>query len=254
MNETSIGAETDAASEVAGTEDYAGASPVVADIAASGEATGDLFSDQPAAPSSAENAVTDESDSDDDSDEDSDEDDGEDSDASPSRSGRRTARRGKVSLRRLEEEGEVAADYLEELLDIVDLDGDIDIDVENGRASVAIIGEDGDRDLRRLVGPRGEVLEALQELARLAVQARTGERSRMMLDVAGFRAARRRKLEDLAARACQEVQRTGVAIALEPMTAFERKVVHDVVADAGLVSASEGEDPHRQVVVHPAGA
>ncbi|MFN8080178.1 MAG: R3H domain-containing nucleic acid-binding protein [Kineosporiaceae bacterium] len=163
--------------------------------------------------------------------------------------------RSKVSIRRLEEEGEVAADYLEELLDIADLDGDIDIDVENGRASVAIVGEDGtDRELRRLVGSRGEVLEALQELSRLAVQARTGERSRMMLDIAGFRAARRRKLEDVAARACQEVKRTGEAMRLEPMTAFERKVVHDVVADAGLVSESEGEDPGRRVVIHPAGA
>ncbi len=163
--------------------------------------------------------------------------------------------RSKVSIRRLEEEGEVAADYLEELLDIADLDGDIDIDVENGRASVAIVGEDGtDRELRRLVGSRGEVLEALQELSRLAVQARTGERSRMMLDIAGFRAARRRKLEDLAARACQDVKRTGEAMRLEPMTAFERKVVHDVVADAGLVSESEGEDPGRRVVIHPAGA
>jgi spoIIIJ-associated protein len=160
-----------------------------------------------------------------------------------------------TALRRLEEEGEVAADYLEELLDIVDLDGDIDIDVENGRASVAIVAESGtERDLRRLVGSRGEVLEALQDLARLAVQARTGERSRLMLDVAGFRAARRRALEDIAARACQEVSRTGAPIRLDPMSAFERKVVHDVVAHAGLVSESEGEDPGRRVVIHPAAA
>lgn len=158
-------------------------------------------------------------------------------------------------LRRLEEEGEVAADYLEELLDIVDLDGDIDIDVENGRASVAIVAENGaERDLRRLVGAKGEVLEALQDLARLAVQARTGERSRLMLDVAGHRAARRRALEDIAARACQEVARTSSPVRLDPMSAFERKVVHDVVAEAGLVSESEGEDPGRRVVIHPAGS
>ncbi|MFN0282662.1 MAG: protein jag [Kineosporiaceae bacterium] len=158
-------------------------------------------------------------------------------------------------MRRLEEEGEVAADYLEELLDIVDLDGDIDIDVENGRASIAVVAESGsERELRRLVGPNGEVLEALQDLSRLAVQAKTGERSRLMLDVAGFRAARRRTLEELAAKACQEVQRTGEAMRLEPMSAFERKVVHDVVADAGLVSESEGEDPSRRVVVFPASA
>ena len=152
-------------------------------------------------------------------------------------------------------EGDLVADYLEELLDIADLDGDIDIDVENGRASVAIVADGGsERDLRRLVGPRGEVLEALQDLARLAVQAKTGERSRLMLDVAGHRAARRRALEEQAARACQEVQRTNQPVRLEPMSAFERKVVHDVVADAGLVSESEGEDPARRVVVFPASA
>jgi spoIIIJ-associated protein len=163
--------------------------------------------------------------------------------------------RRKESLRRLEEEGEVAADYLEELLDIVDLDGDIDIDVENGRASVAVVADGGsDRELRKLVGPKGEVLEALQDLSRLAVQAKTGERSRLMLDVAGFRAARRRTLEDQAARTCQEVQKTGQPVRMEPMSAFERKVVHDVVADAGLVSESEGEDPSRRVVVYPASA
>jgi spoIIIJ-associated protein len=174
-------------------------------------------------------------------------------DPDPAGRGARRGRAGPESLPRLEEEGEVAADYLEELLDIVDLDGDIDIDVENGRASVAIVAEaGGERQLRRLVGSNGEVLEALQELSRLAVQARTGDRSRLMLDVAGFRAARRRTLESLAARTCRQVQRTGSAARLDPMTAFERKVVHDVVAGAGLTSESEGEDPGRRVVVHPA--
>jgi spoIIIJ-associated protein len=161
--------------------------------------------------------------------------------------------RGRPSLRRLEEEGEVAADYLEELLDIADLDGDIDIDVENGRASVAIVTESGrERELRGLVGGEGEVLEALQELARLAVQAKTGERSRLMLDVAGYRAGRRRALEDVAARAVAEVRRTAEPVRLEPMNAFERKVVHDAVAEAGLVSESEGVEPGRRVVVLPA--
>ena len=160
--------------------------------------------------------------------------------------------RSRPALRRLEEEGEVAADYLEELLDIVDLDGDIDIDVENGRASVAILTESGaDRQLRGLVGAHGEVLEALQELARLAVQARTGERSRLMLDVAGYRAGRRRALEDAAARAVAEVRRTGAPVRLEPMNAFERKVVHDAVAEAGLASESEGVEPSRRVVIQP---
>ena len=160
---------------------------------------------------------------------------------------------GRASVRRLEEEGEVAADYLEELLDIADLDGDIDIDVENGRASVAIVTEGGnERELRGLVGGQGEVLEALQELARLAVQAKTGERSRLMLDVAGYRAGRRRALEDVAARAATEVRRTGEPVRLEPMNAFERKVVHDAVAEAGLTSESEGVEPARRVVVLPA--
>jgi spoIIIJ-associated protein len=158
-------------------------------------------------------------------------------------------------VRDLEEEGEVAADYLEELLDIVDVDGDIDIDVENGRASLAIVAEGGsDRSLRRLVGSNGEVLEALQELTRLAVQASTGERSRLMLDIAGHRAQRRKVLTDSAAKACQEVKRSGKPLSLDPMSAFERKIVHDVVADAGLISESEGVDPQRHVVILPASA
>jgi spoIIIJ-associated protein len=163
--------------------------------------------------------------------------------------GRRGSRSGSA-VRDLEEEGEVAADYLEELLDIADLDGDIDIDVENGRASVAIVGEGGaDRSLRRLVGTHGDVLEALQELTRLAVQASTGERSRLMLDIAGFRQARRKAVSEAATRACQEVQRSGESVRMEPMTAFERKIVHDVVAAAGLESESEGVDPDRRVVI-----
>jgi spoIIIJ-associated protein len=200
-------------------------------------------------------ADVDDADVDDADEEDFDDEDGEDGeDGEGQPAGGRRSRRG-PSIKRLEEEGDVAADYLEVLLDITDLDGDIDIDVENGRASVAIVAETGaDRQLRRLVGAKGEVLEALQELARLAVQAATGERSRLMLDVAGFRAARRRTLEDVAARACQEVQHGGQPVRLEPMTAFERKVVHDVVAGAGLVSESEGEDPGRRVVIFPAKA
>jgi spoIIIJ-associated protein len=172
-------------------------------------------------------------------------------------SGGRTGRatRSGSAVRDLEEEGEVAADYLEELLDIADLDGDIDIDVENGRASVAIVGESGaDRSLRRLVGAHGDVLEALQELTRLAVQASTGERSRLMLDIAGFREGRRKAVSEAATRACQEVQRTAEPVRMEPMTAFERKIVHDVVAAAGLESESEGVDPDRRVVIRPAAA
>ncbi len=154
---------------------------------------------------------------------------------------------------RLDHEGDVAADFLEELLDILDMDGDIDITVEAGRASVAIISPDGpSADLKRLVGPDGEVLEALQDLARLTVQVETGEMSRLMLDVAGFRAGRKERLAEVGREAAAKVQETGEPLALDPMNAFERKVVHDVVLAAGLASESEGEDPHRFVVISPA--
>lgn len=157
------------------------------------------------------------------------------------------------SRARLEEEGEVAADYLEELLDIADLDGDIDLDVDHGRAAVAIIAEEGSEEwLRRLVGDGGEVLDALQELTRLAVQTTTGERSRLMLDIAGYRAGRKVELTELAKKSIDEVRAGGTAVALDPMNPFERKVVHDAVAEAGLVSDSEGVEPARYVVIHPA--
>lgn len=146
----------------------------------------------------------------------------------------------------LETEGEIAADYLEELLDIADLDGDIDTFIEGGRAHVSIITE-GDV----LVGKDGEVLEALQELARLAVMTETGHRSRLMLDVAGHRDKRRKVLQDLAKDAVDEVNDSGEAVRLAPMNPFERKIVHDSVAAAGLISESEGEEPQRRVVVLP---
>ncbi|PTU55284.1 single-stranded DNA-binding protein [Sphaerisporangium cinnabarinum] len=151
---------------------------------------------------------------------------------------------------RLEEEGEIAADYLEELLDIADLDGDIDIDVEHDRAAVEIVADDP-AALSSLVGDDGEVLDALQELTRLAVQARTGERSRLMLDVAGFRAGRRRELTAQAAEAIERVRAEGTKVSLEPLNAFERKVIHDAVAVAGLRSDSEGVEPQRYVVIYP---
>lgn len=146
------------------------------------------------------------------------------------------------TLSRLEEEGEVAADYLEELLDIADLDGDIEIDVENGRASVEIVADDA-TGLENLVGEDGEVLDALQELTRLAVQTELGERSRLMLDIAGFRADRRVQLRELTQEAINRLNATGEPQKLEPMNPFERKVCHDVVAEAGLHSESEGADP-----------
>ena len=158
------------------------------------------------------------------------------------------------TVSRLEEEGEIGADYLEELLDIADLGGDIDIDVDHGRASIAVVAsEEGDeRELADLVGRDGEVLEAVQELTRLAVQARTGNRSRLMLDINGYRADRRIELTKVAQEAVTKVLTSGEPVSLEPMNPFERKVCHDVVAAAGLVSESEGAEPHRYVVVLPA--
>jgi spoIIIJ-associated protein len=155
-------------------------------------------------------------------------------------------------LRQLEREGEIAADFLETLLDIADLDGDLDVDVDGDRAAVAIVDSEEGRVPRRLVGDGGRVLEALQELTRLAVQVETGERSRLMLDVAGYRADRRATLVSVAKAAVAEVQSSGVKKDLEPMTAFERKIVHDVVAAAGLVSESDGVEPNRHVVILPA--
>jgi spoIIIJ-associated protein len=149
-------------------------------------------------------------------------------------------------VRELEREGDIAADFLEELLDIADLDGDIDMDVEGDRAAVSVVGG----DLESLVGRDGEVLEALQELTRLAVYRETGQRSRLMLDIAGHRAARREALLALAQRTIEEVKTSGEPSRLDPMNPFERKVVHDAVAAAGLRSESEGEEPNRQVVVY----
>ena len=143
-------------------------------------------------------------------------------------------------------EGDIAADYLERLLDIIDYDGDIDLDVENGRAIVAIVGS----DLQPLVGRNGDTLDALQELTRLAVQQQTGERSRLMLDVSGHRAARRAELSQLAERTARDVLESGEPVKLAPMNPFERKVVHDAVATIdGVRSESEGEEPERRVVV-----
>ena len=150
-------------------------------------------------------------------------------------------------VERLEAEGDIAADYLEELLDIADLDGDLDMDVEGDRAAVSIVGA----DLSQLVGRNGEVLDALQELTRLAVYRETGERSRLMLDISGYRAEQRRRLVELAAEKIAEVRESGAQVSLEPMTSFERKVVHDAVSAAGLTSESEGAEPKRHVVILP---
>lgn len=156
---------------------------------------------------------------------------------------------GATLVSQLEHEGEIAADYLEALLDILDLDGDLDLDVEGDRAVVEIVGD----HLDNLVGPRGTTLEALQELTRLAVLQQTGERSRLMLDIGGFRARRRAELAKLGDTVARRVLETGEPEKLAPMTPFERKVVHDAVAAVeGVRSESEGEEPQRRVVVLPA--
>ncbi|MCD2186460.1 Jag family protein [Actinomycetospora soli] len=160
-----------------------------------------------------------------------------------------TAEAGASTQDVLVREGDIAGDYLERLLDILDFDGDIDLDVEAGRAIVSI---DGGKDLEKLVGQRGDVLEALQELTRLAVQQSTGTRNRLMLDIAGWRSHRRSELTDLGRRTAEEVRDSGESQKMRPMTPFERKIVHDAVAGVeGVHSESEGEEPRRRVVVLP---
>jgi spoIIIJ-associated protein len=145
-------------------------------------------------------------------------------------------------------QSEIAADYIEGLLDILDVDGDIDELVQNGRPMVEVVGG----RLNNLVGARGATLEALQELSRLAVYRQTGEPSRLLLDVGGFRATRRKELVAVAKNAVERVKREGQAVRLEPMSAFERKCVHDVInATAGVESESEGVEPSRRIVVRP---
>ncbi|NDZ97174.1 single-stranded DNA-binding protein [Streptomyces sp. SID6673] len=177
--------------------------------------------------------ATDESDDDSD-DDDSDDDDSDDDDEVDDEE-------------RLVEEGEIAGDYLEQLLDVLDFDGDIDLDVDGDRAIVSI---DGGDDLTKLVGRKGEVLDALQELTRLAVQQATGDRSRLMLDIARWRADRRDRLARIGTEVAERVRESGVREELDPMTPFERKIVHDAVAAVdGVVSESEGAEPKRRVVV-----
>ncbi|MCC9205713.1 Jag family protein [Arthrobacter sp. zg-Y769] len=151
---------------------------------------------------------------------------------------------------RLEEEGDVAADYLEELLDIADIDGDIDIEVRNGRTYISVVSEEGDDTaLQALVGPDGEVLEALQELTRLSVLTATENRSRLVLDITGYREERGGQLQAIAEDAAKRAKETGQEVALVPMSAYERKIVHDAVAVLGLISESEGEGADRHIVV-----
>lgn len=160
-----------------------------------------------------------------------------------------------TDIDKLETEGERGADYVEELLNIADLGGDLVIDVENNRATLSVVAEGSEaRELERLVGEDGEVLEALQELTRLHAQREMGFRSRMMLDIADFRRNKRKELSAIAEEAVTKVKVSGEPVKLDPMNPFERKVCHDVAAQAGLVSESEGQAPNRCVVIKPADA
>ncbi|KFJ06939.1 protein jag [Bifidobacterium tsurumiense] len=153
------------------------------------------------------------------------------------------------TIDQLNEEADIAADYLEGLLDIVDYEGDIEMGVRNNRPMVQIVADD-DSDIKHLIGRDGEVVDALQQLTRLAVQQKTGDRSHLIVDVDGFLKRKRMHLRNLALDAIDEARETGEVVNLEPMNSFERKVVHDLVREEGLKSRSHGEEPNRYVSVY----
>lgn len=153
------------------------------------------------------------------------------------------------SINQLNEEADIAADYLEGLLDIADYDGDIEMGIRNNRPMIQIVADD-DEDIRHLIGRNGEVVDALQQLSRLAVQQKTGDRSHLIVDVDGFLKRKRQRLRDIALDAVDDVRETGEAVNLKPMNSFERKIIHDTVREEGLRSRSHGEEPHRYVTVY----
>lgn len=153
------------------------------------------------------------------------------------------------TIDQLNDEADIAADYLEGLLDIADYDGDIEMGIRNGRPMVQIVADDN-TDIRRLIGRNGEVVDALQQLTRLAVQQKTGERSKLIVDVDGYLKRKRQHLHEIALDAVDEARETGEPVDLKPMNSFERKVIHDVVREEGLRSRSHGEEPHRYVTVY----
>ncbi|MFU0527847.1 protein jag [Gardnerella vaginalis] len=155
----------------------------------------------------------------------------------------------KRTVDQLNEEADIAADYLEGLLDIADYEGDIEMGVRNNRPMIQIVADD-DTDIKNLIGRNGEVVDALQQLSRLAVQQKTGDRSHLIVDVDGFLKRKRQHLRDIALDAVDDVRETGEPVNLKPMNSFERKVVHDTVRDEGLRSRSHGEEPHRYVTVY----
>lgn len=149
----------------------------------------------------------------------------------------------------LNDEADIAADYLEGLLDIVDYEGDIEMGIRNGRPVVQIVADD-DSDIKHLIGKDGEVVNALQQLTRLAVQQRTGERSRLILDVDGFLTRKRKHIREEVLDAIDEVRETGEPVSLDAMNSFERKIVHDIVREEGLRSRSHGAEPQRYVTIY----
>lgn len=155
----------------------------------------------------------------------------------------------KRTVDQLNEEADIAADYLEGLLDIADYEGDIEMGVRNNRPMIQIVADD-DTDIKHLIGREGEVVDALQQLSRLAIQQKTGDRSHLIVDVDGFLKRKRQHLRDMALDAVDEARETGEVVSLRPMNSFERKVIHDTVRDEGLRSRSHGEEPHRYVTVY----
>ena len=157
------------------------------------------------------------------------------------------------TIDQLNDEADIAADYLEGLLDIVDYEGDIEMGVRNNRPTVQIVADD-DTDIKHLIGRNGEVVDALQQLTRLAVQQKTGERSHLIVDVDGYLKRKRQRLHDLALDAIDpstfSVTKSGEPVDLKPMNSFERKIIHDVVREEGMKSRSHGEEPHRYVTVY----
>lgn len=153
------------------------------------------------------------------------------------------------TIEQLNQEADIAADYLEGLLDIADYDGDIELGVRNNRPTVQIVADDSE-DIKQLIGRNGEVVDALQQLTRLAVQQKTGDRSHLILDVDGYLKRKRQHLRDLALDAIDEARETGEQVDLKPMNSFERKVVHDLVREEGFKSRSHGEEPHRFVSIY----
>jgi len=160
-----------------------------------------------------------------------------------------TATRPESTVEQLEQEGDVAADYLEGLLDIADIDGDLALDVRAGRAYVSVENEDQGA-LAVISDP--DTVQALQELTRIAVQTKTGRFSRLILDVGGSRDARQLQLEKLVDRAIERLDDGASQASLPSMSSYERKVVHDIVAERGFVSESYGEGAERHTVIRRA--